>query len=73
MLSKLPSNLRLSLLSEIGEFHQNLVSKSYNINISFVNSETYAFTMLCSKETAKDTGLNVWVDPDNKGNQAGVE
>lgn len=36
--------------------------------------------MLCSKETAKDTGLNIWVDPDDgngygngNGNGAKVE
>ena len=24
-------------------------------------------TMICSKDTAKDTGLNVWQDPDPDG------
>lgn len=30
-------------------------------------------TMLCSKETAKDTGLNIWVDPDPDGSGNGAE
>ena len=30
-------------------------------------------TMLCNKDTAKDTGLNIWVDADPDGRGAEVE
>ncbi len=29
--------------------------------------------MLCSKDTAKDTGLNIWVDADPDSNGAEIE
>ena len=60
------------LISEICELSQNLVYISYNILLE--NSER-RITMLCSKDTAKDTGLNIWVDadPDGSGHGAKVE